>query len=82
MVDIFGFDKSRGALVSLVESGSSVDKVGIEVGDVIFKFNGKEIVCFSELFLLVVSLVLGEKVSVELWCKGKLCDIMFVVGDM
>jgi serine protease Do len=42
LAESFGLSKPMGALVSSVEKGSPAEKAGIEPGDVIVKFDGKE----------------------------------------
>jgi serine protease Do len=61
----------KGALVSNVQPGSPAEKVGIQRGDVIVKFNGKEIRDFNDLPRLVAETAVGTKVKVELVRNGK-----------
>ncbi|MBI3479980.1 MAG: DegQ family serine endoprotease [Nitrosomonadales bacterium] len=82
LADTFGLDKPGGALVSSVERNSPADKAGIEPGDVILKFNNKEIGRSAELPPLVSELPPGTVASIELWRKGKIKNISMSVGEM
>jgi serine protease Do len=82
MADTFGLDKPGGALVSSVEKNSPAEKAGIEPGDVILKFNGKEIGRSSELPPLVSELSPGTEASIEFWRKGKVKNVSMNVGEM
>lgn len=82
LADTFGLEKPAGALVSSVEKGSPAEKAGIETGDVILKFNGKEIGRSSELPPLVSELAPGAAANLEIWRKGKIKKISMNVGEM
>jgi serine protease Do len=82
LADTFGLAKPEGALVSSVEKGSPADKAGIEVGDVILKFDGKAIASSADLSLLVSQSSPGTPANIELWRKGKLIKISLNVGEM
>jgi len=82
LADTFGLERPVGALVSSVEKESPADKAGIETGDVILKFNGKEISRSSELPPLVSDLVPGTEAKLALWHKGKNREISLSVGEM
>jgi serine protease Do len=82
LADTFGLDNPRGALVSSVEKDSPAEKAGIESGDIILKFNGKEISRSAELPALVADLAPGVEAKLELWHKGKSREISLAVGEM
>ncbi len=82
LADTFGLDKPAGALVSSVEKNSPAEKAGIEPGDVILKFNGKEIGRSADLPPLVSELSPGTLAKIELWRKGKVKTISMSVGEM
>lgn len=82
LADTFGLDKPEGALVSSVEKGSPADKAGIKSGDIILKFDGKDIESSNDLPPLVANVAPGEKATLELWRKGKTRDITMAVGKM
>jgi len=67
LADSFGLDRPRGALVSSVESGGAGDKGGLQVGDIILKYDGKPIDRSSDLPLLVADTPAGRSTPVEVW---------------
>jgi serine protease Do len=54
-------------LVNSVEPGSPADKAGIEVSDVILKFDGKAINSADDLVRFVGGTKPGTKASIEVW---------------
>ena len=82
LADTFGLSKPAGALVSAVEDGSPAEKAGIEVGDVVLKFNGKEISRSPELPQLVTDVAPGTQAKLEIWRKGKSKEITLNVGEL
>lgn len=61
----FGLKKARGALVAGVVEGSPADRAGIERGDIIVEFNGKEIHELNELPRLVADASSGSRVRIK-----------------
>jgi serine protease Do len=82
LADTFGLDKPGGALVSSVEKNSPAEKAGIEPGDVILKFNSKEVSRSADLPPLVSELSPGTVANIELWRKGKIMKVSMSVGEM
>jgi serine protease Do len=82
LADAFGLDKPRGALVSSVEPGSPAAKAGIQQGDVILKFNGKDLARSGDLPALVAATKPGSDVQLEIWRKGGTKTLGFAVGEM
>jgi len=66
-----GLDKPRGALVVDTTKGSPAEIAGIQAGDVILKFDGKDIAMMRKLPRLVADEKIGKKVDIELWRNGK-----------
>ncbi len=82
LADSFGLSKSGGALVSNVEKGGPADKAGIQVSDVILKFDGKDVGSSVDLPRIVAATRPGSKATVQLWRKGKLKEVSLSVGEM
>jgi serine protease Do len=80
LADSFGMSEPTGALVSNVEKGGPADKAGIQVSDVILKFDGKNVNSSFDLPRIVAGTHPGRKVTVELWRKGAKKDVTLVVG--
>lgn len=82
LANSFGLDKTAGALVSAVEKDSPAEKAGIESGDVILKFNGKEVDRSRDLPAMVADLTPGVTAKVEVWHDGKARELSVAVGEM
>jgi serine protease Do len=78
----FGLKEKKGALVAEVVSGSPAEKAGIEQGDVIVKFDGKEITDSKDLPRVVASTPVGKAVTIKLSRSGKVLDRQVKVGEM
>lgn len=66
-----GISDGKGALVVSVAEGSAAEKVGINVGDIILSFDGKEITSSKKLPRIVAETPVGKNVKIELLSKGK-----------
>lgn len=82
LADSFGLSKAGGALISNVEKGGAADKAGIQVSDVILKFDGKTVSASKDLPRMVAATHPGSKVSVLLWRKGKSKEVTLTVAEM
>jgi serine protease Do len=82
LAESFGLSKPNGALIISVEKNAPAGKAGIQVSDVILKFDGKPVNNSSDLPRMVAAVKPGTKVEVELWRKGELKKVMVVVGEM
>jgi len=76
----FGLKSPNGALVSSVQKDSAAAKAGIEPGDVIVKFNGKEINGSADLPPLVSSMKPNTQATLEVWRDGKSRELAVTVG--
>ena len=63
----FGLKDAKGAIISSIEKGSPAERGGMQPGDVILKFEGKEVGSSSELPRMVGATKPGSKVKVEVW---------------
>jgi serine protease Do len=82
LADSFGLGKPQGALVASVEKGSPADKAGLEVGDVILRFNDKAVTQSSDLPRMVGNTKPGTKASLQVWRNGGSKDMSVTVGEM
>ena len=67
----FGLEEGKGALVGDVIAGSAAERAGIKRGDVILKYNDKELNKSSELPGLVGSTPTGATIKLEVLREGK-----------
>jgi serine protease Do len=77
----FGLKRSAGALVSDVISGSPAAQAGIRQGDVITRFDGKELKDSRQLQLMVAETAAGKKVEIELYREGKPLRLTLPIGS-
>jgi len=82
LADSFGLGKAAGALVNGVEKGGPADKAGVETGDIILRFNGKEVDSSTDLPRIVAATRPGSKVSMQVWRKGARHDVNVTVGEI
>jgi len=72
----------KGALVADVTPDSPAHKAGIERGDVIVSFDGKEIVEMKDLPYIVGATPVGKKVTVDVIRKGEKKSFKIRVGEL
>ncbi len=82
LAESFKLPKAAGALVTSVEKGSPADKAGVQVSDVIVKFDGKTISSSSDLPRIVAHTRPGSKVSMEIWRNGSGKEVSITVAEM
>jgi serine protease Do len=82
LAESFGLQKPAGALVNSIEKGGPAEKAGVEVGDIITKFDGKSVSSSSDLPRMVGGTKPGAKVPMEVWRKGANRDVSVVVGEL
>jgi serine protease Do len=76
---IAGLDHAAGALVSSVPPGPAMD-AGIEAGDVILTFDGKEITDTRELVRIVADAPVGQEVLVNVLRNGETVELTVTLG--
>lgn len=82
LAESFGLSQVRGALIVSVEKDGPADKAGIEVRDVILKFDDKDIAVSSDLPRIVGNTKPKSKVAVQVWRDGTTKDFTVLVGEM
>ena len=76
-----GLPRSGGALVNQITPGSAAEKAGVQLGDVIQKFNGVDIVQSSDLPPVVGATRPGSKVDLLVFRNGKSLTLPVTVGE-
>lgn len=71
-----------GALIRQVVPGSPADRAGIEPGDIVTRFDGKEVETSTDLPFLAGTAGIGRTVSVEVWRDGKVKTVPVVLGQL
>ena len=81
VAESLGLGKPRGAYVRNVDAGGPAATGGIESGDVILSFNGREIAKSTDLPRLVGETKPGTAATVQVWRKGATRELAVTVGD-
>jgi len=81
VAESLGLGKPRGAYIRNVEPGGPAAAGGIEAGDVILSFNGKDISKSTDLPRVVGETKPGTSVPVQVWRKGGTRDLTVTVTD-
>ena len=81
VAESLGLGKPRGAYVRNVEPGGPAAAGGIEAGDVILSFNGRDIAKSTDLPRVVGETKPGTSVPVQVWRKGGTRDLTVTVTD-
>jgi serine protease Do len=82
IAETLGLDKARGALIGDVVAGGPADNAGIKSGDVVLKFDGKDIKEMRELPKVVADTPVDKSVPVVIFRKGAEETLMAVVGRL
>jgi serine protease Do len=82
MADNIGLPDQHGALVALVDPNGPGAKAGLKNGDVVLKFDGKDITEMRRLPRFVAGTPIGKKVEMVVWRDGKRQTLSATVGEM
>ncbi len=81
LADSFHLKNPTGALVSQVEPDSAAARAGLREGDVIVKYDGKDVADAGALSMLVNTTPPGDEATLEVWRDGKPTTITATVGS-
>lgn len=81
LANAFGIDNNSGAVIAQVVAGSTADKAGVKVGDVVMAVNGREVRGSSDLRNRIGMLRVGEKVTLKLLRDGKPHEISTTIAE-
>jgi serine protease Do len=82
LAESFGMKQPRGALVAKVLPDSPAEAAGIEVGDVIVKFDGKNVINSSNLPPIVGSSKVGVNIPVEIIRASRRTTLKVKLGEL
>lgn len=82
IAESLGMDKARGALVGGVTEGSPAEAAGFLPGDVVLKFDGKDVPEMRDLPRVVADTSVGKAVDVVVLRKGEEVTIKVTLGRL
>lgn len=78
----FGVQSTKGALIVEVFKGGPADKAGLQKGDTVVAYQGKEIKDSSELRNEVATSTIGQEAKVSILRKGKREEFKVIIGNL
>jgi serine protease Do len=82
IADSLGLDKAKGALVSSVTPDGPAAASGMQPGDVIVSFDGKDVPEMRRLPLMVAETEVGKTVDAVVFRKGSLVTLKVKIGEL
>ncbi|HEX2335172.1 MAG TPA: PDZ domain-containing protein, partial [Hyphomicrobiaceae bacterium] len=82
LADTLGVQDNTGALVASVTADSPAAKAGILDGDIILKFDGKDVTSMRGLPRIVAQTPIGKEVDVEILRKGQRMNLRVAVARL
>lgn len=82
MAESMGLGKARGALVIEVSPDSPAGKAGIKLGDVITRFDGRDVKEMRQLPRIVAETKIGKEVDVDVFREGKTHSFDITVAEL
>jgi serine protease Do len=82
IAESLGLDKARGALIASVSDNGPAQGAGIQAGDVVLSFDGREVNDMKRLPRLVADTPVGKTVPVTVWRKHKENTLQVKVGRL
>jgi serine protease Do len=82
IAETLGVKENAGALVASVTQDSPAAKAGIQDGDLILKFDGKDVTSMRGLPRIVAQTPIGKEVDVEIVRKGQKLSMKVMVGRL
>lgn len=76
-----GFKEPKGAIVAGIEDNTPAGRAGVRQGDVILKFNGKEVTRQQSLQSIVSDTTIGSTVNMEILREGKPATLRVTVAE-
>jgi len=82
IAESLGLDKARGALVASVSDKGPAQAAGIQPGDIVLKFDGKDVTDMKRLPRIVAETPIDKPVKVTVWRKRQEQTIDVTVGEL
>ena len=82
IAESLGLQAPKGALVASITPNGPAAKAGVQPGDVVTKFDGKDIKEMRSLPRVVAETPIDKAVPLEVWRKGKPVTVQVKVGEL
>lgn len=82
IADSLGLKRASGALVASVEPESPAGKAGIQPGDVVLEWDGREVRDMRRLPTMVAETEIGRSVPVQVWRNGERKTVDVTVAEL
>lgn len=82
IAESLGMAKPKGALIASVSDNGPAAKGGIEAGDIILRFDGRDVASMRELPRIVARAPIGKSIEVEILRKGKRETVTITIGRL
>jgi len=82
IAESLGMKEAYGALVSSLTEGGPAAAAGLQQGDIILSFNGKQVKAMRELPRMVAESEIDKTVELHLWRKGKTVTAQVKLGQL
>lgn len=82
IAESFSMKGTKGALISSITPTGPAEKAGLKPGDIVLKFNGREIREMRELPRLVAEAAIDSEATIEYWRDGQVKTTRIMVGEL
>ncbi len=82
IAESLGLEKAKGALVASITKGGPAEESGLKAGDIILKFNGKEVDTMRALPRIVAETSIDSKAELIYWRDGKEKKTKVKIGEL
>ncbi len=82
IAESLGLKKEEGVLISMVNPGEPAEKAGLKAGDVILKFNNKDIKNVKSLQRTVAESAVASSVKISVWRNKKIKSLTVKLGEL
>ena len=82
IAEAYGLKEQSGALIASVTENSPSSRAGVKPGDIILKFDGKEIKKSRELPRYVAATKVGKRVKLDVWRSNRIINLYVILGEL
>jgi len=82
LADSFGLESTHGALINEITNGSPADKAGLQRGDIILSYDGRQIDELNDLPRLVAATPVDKTVDLTIFRDGKERTVKVTIGKL